>query len=54
MIGKIIKNSMDFGGLVDYLEREMKHAQIIASDGVCGVNRDAIVESFRMQVEESV
>jgi hypothetical protein len=53
MIGKIIKNSMDFGGLVDYLEREMKHAQIIASDGVCIVNRDAIVESFRMQVEES-
>jgi hypothetical protein len=53
MIGKVVENSMNFGGLVDYLKREMKHATIIAHEGVCIVNRDAIVDSFRMQVEET-
>jgi len=33
MIGKVVENSMNFGGLVDYLKREMKHATIIAHEG---------------------
>jgi hypothetical protein len=49
MVGKIARNSTGFGGLVNYLEREMKHAKIIASEGVCIVDKAAIVDSFQMQ-----
>lgn len=52
MVAKI-NSGMDFGGLVDYLEKEMKHARIIDSEGVCTVNREAIIDSFKTQYEKN-
>lgn len=48
MTGKVLQG-MTFGGLVDYLKKEMNKSEILGSDGICTASRDAIRDSFNMQ-----
>lgn len=51
MIGKI-KQGMNFAGLVDYVNKGMQYAKLLASEGICTINRDTIIESFKNQWED--
>lgn len=48
MTGKVLQG-MTFGGLVNYLKKEMNKSEILGSDGICTASRDAIRDSFNMQ-----
>lgn len=45
MIGYILQG-MNFAGLVDYVNKGMGDSKLLASEGVCIISRDAMVDSF--------